>query len=50
MEELVTENENLRDVLKVRDQFHVPDMHAYITEALRSEESAVAQIGSSEVA
>ena len=47
---MVTENENLRDVLKVRDQFHVPDMHAYITEALRSAESAVAQIGSSELA
>ena len=37
------ENEHLRDVLKIRDGFHVPDMHAYITEALRSAESMAAE-------
>ena len=42
VEELATENEHLRDVLKVRDQFHVPDMHTYITEALRSAEATAA--------
>ena len=40
IEDLTIENEQLRRILKIRDEFHVPDMSAYLTEQLRKAEQA----------
>ena len=40
--ELSTENEQLRSLLKIRDEFHVPDMTAYLSETLKRAESSLA--------
>ena len=42
--ELATENEQLRSVLKIRDEFHIPDMTAYISEALKRAETSLASM------
>ena len=32
------ENEHLRSVLKIRDEFHIPDLQAHLIEELRKAE------------
>lgn len=38
IEELAMENEHLRNILRIRDEFHVPDMREHLNELMRQAE------------
>ena len=45
MEDLITENMHLRNLLKIRLEFHTTDMYSHLTEVLRkAEQDTVSKI------